>query len=243
LTQTLVLPGSTFDTTSYTKSVATTDLPANTTRITLGIRADMENVGDYINVDQLSISFGDSTVWRAGTARTTHPIWAVPEIQYADDEGSGFGDWSNLPGLLANPPVYDPLTGFATVSDQTLIPQIPRIYQARTISYGLNGDMFVSPWGLPSDPITVTSTSWKLKNIANPDDNMIIEVKNDSVNVGTVNTATVFQPLGNTRPVVLTEGYKGDKFSLTFILHHDDWLHFNSLMRKNISLFLQSDTD
>src|SRR6266496_4267400 len=102
--------------------------------------------------------------------------------------------------------------------------------------------MFVSDWSIPTIAAAVNSSSWKLKNISLSSDNMVLSVKADNVNVGTSNTAAVFQPLGADRPIVITEGYKGDKFSLQLIMHHADWISLNRLLAKNISLFLQSDT-
>jgi hypothetical protein len=244
LLNSLVAQGTTFGTSVWTKSAATFDVPPGTTRMKVGVSVSDRAINDIVYFDRVSLAFGTDTTFRPGTSRAEHPIWSKPHIQYADDSGTGYGDWQELPGLKANPPHYIPLSGLAGYVDHTVIPLVNRKYRARTISYGLNGDQFVSPWGPQSSEFSFVARNWWLKDIADPDDNIELKVKWETVSVTSTNTATVFQPLGEDLPVVLTEGYKGSQFSLKLIpVRSDDWAKLQKLLRSGRTLFLQSDID
>jgi hypothetical protein len=234
--------GSTFDTT-YTPAYATFDIPDKTTRVKLGVTCTDRAVADTVTVDQLSIAYGESNVYRPGTNRSTHPIWSVPIIQYTDDDGSGYTDWANLGGVSLHQPIYDATSGVATFTDHTLIPQVARKYRAATLSYGLNGDQFVSDWGAESSPVTIAPTTWWLKDLLDPTNNLSLNVKSEAVPIALTNMASVFQPLGASAPVVLTEGYKSDIIGFTCLLNRSDWVNLRKLLRSGTSLFLQTDVD
>ena len=236
--------GSSFGTGTWQKSVAVFDVPEGTTRITIGVSASDRNLADIVYWDRISVGFGEDTTYRKGTSRTAHPVWSKPQIQYADDDGTGYGDWADLPGLKALPPSYDPTNGLSDYIDHTPIPLTNRKYRARTVSIGLAGDQFVSDYGPDSSEYSFTADNWWLKQIEHPENNIQLQVKWDVTSVTTSNTATVFQPIGEDLPSVLTEGYKGDVFSLTLIpVGHDDWVKLRAMLRSGRTLFLQSDID
>lgn len=236
--------GSSFGTGTWQKSVAVFDVPEGTTRITIGVSASDRNLADIVYWDRISVGFGEDTTYRKGTSRTAHPIWSKPQIQYADDDGTGYGDWADLPGLKALPPSYDPTNGLSDYIDHTPIPLTNRKYRARTVSIGLAGDQFVSDYGPDSSEYSFTADNWWLKQIEHPENNIQLQVKWDVTSVTTSNTATVFQPIGEDLPSVLTEGYKGDVFSLTLIpVGHDDWVKLRAMLKSGYTLFLQSDID
>lgn len=239
-----IAEGSSFGTGTWQKSVAVFDVPEGTTRITIGVSASDRNLADIVYWDRVSVGFGDDTTFRKGTSRTAHPVWSKPQIQYADDDGTGYGDWADLPGLKALPPSYDPTNGLSDYIDHTPIPLTNRKYRARTVSIGLAGDQFVSDYGPDSSEYSFTADNWWLKQIEHPENNIQLQVKWDVTSVTTSNTATVFQPIGEDLPSVLTEGYKGDVFSLTLIpVNHDDWVKLRAMLRSGLTLFLQSDID
>lgn len=238
-----IAEGAPFETTTWVKSAAVFDLPTGTTRIRPIVSAVDRALNDQVNFDRVSVSLGESLVWRNGTGRDEHPVWTSPEIQYADDDGSGYGPWRNLAGLKANPPLFDPLTGVSQYMDHTIIPLVSRKYRVRNISYGLLGDKFVSPYGAESMEVSVTASNWWLKDIQNPDSNLELRVKAEPLTVGTTNTSAVFQPLGENYPVVLTEGYKGEAVELTVICYRDEYAALRKLLKTGRTLYLQSDMD
>ena len=244
LLESLVAQGSSFGTTMWVKSSATFTVPAGTTRVQLGVSVSDRSVSDYVLFDRCSLAFGSDATYRPGTSQSTHPVWAVPHIQYADDDGTGYKPYADLPGSQALPPAYDELTGLANYTDHTVIPLTNRKYRAQTITYGLAGDQFVSGYGPDSSEFSFTAQNWWLKDIANPDSNIQLSVKWDSFTVGTTNTAVAFQPLGSDLPVVLTEGFKGQSFTVDLIpVVHDDWSALLAMLRSGRTLFLQTDID
>lgn len=244
LLQTMTAEGTPFVSGVWAKSSAVFDVPEGTTRMNVGVAVADRAVSDIVYWDRVSLAFGSSSVFRPGTSRTEHPMWAEPRIQYADDDGTGYTDWRDLPGILANPPAFDPLSGMAVFADHTVVPLTNRKYRASTVSYGLAGDQFVSAWGPDSSEFSFEGESWWLKDISNPDSNIELNVKWDGFSVATTNTATVFQPLGEDKPVVLTEGYKGDAFSVTLIpVRHDGWAGLRKMLASGRTLFLQTDID
>lgn len=237
------IQGSSFGTTTWVKSSGTYDIPEGTTRIKGEVSVTDRAVNDLVYFDRVGIMLGSSPVWRNGTGRSTHAVWHTPVIQYADDDGTGYGEWQTLAGLDTSPPVYDPLSGIATYTDHTIIPLVNRRYRAQTISYGLAGDQFVSGYGPASDEVSLSALSWWLKDITNPADNIPLRVAWETIQVGTTGTSVMYQPLGEALPLVLTEGYKGDALELTLRMKRDEYAPLRKLLRSGRTLFLQSDVD
>lgn len=236
--------GTSFGTTYWAGSAALMDIPEGTTRIKGKVSVTDRSVGDFVYFDRVGIMLGDTTVWRNGTGRSTHAVYHGPMIQYTDDDGSGYGDWADLPGQSVQPPAFDTTTGIMSYMDNTVVPLRRRKYRAQTVSYGLAGDRFVSGYGPDSDEVTLNAREWWLKDLTTGFE-MIIRPHTPSGNitVGTTNTSVVFQPLGEDLPVVLTEGYKGDAFELTLILNKDEHAQLRAQLRTNRTLFLQSPVD
>lgn len=244
LLNSLVAQGNSFGTGIFVKSYATFDVPVGTTRMNVGVSTSDRAVSDIVYWDRVSLAFGDDPVFRPGTSRSEHPVWAQPEIEFADDDGTGYTPWQVLPGVTANPPSFEPLSGLSRYLDHTVIPLTNRKYRARTISFGLIGDRFVSAWGPDSREFSFEAENWWLKDISDPDSNVELPVKWDAQSVTTTNTGTVFQGLGADLPVVLTEGYKGDMFPLTLTpVSHDTWVRLVHMLESGKTLFLQSDID
>lgn len=243
LISTKVSQGQSFGTSTWAKSIATFDIPAGTTRIKAGVTASDRAVNDIVYFDRVSVALGTGTVWRRGTGRPTHPIYNVPLLEYAEDRGDGYGDWAVLPGSERALLQYDQLTGLVTFIDQTLVPLASRKYRARTISYGLAGDIFVSAYGPESDEISLAAQEWWLKDPLDPTRSMQLKIKAEPLDVSTSNTSAVFQPLGEQRPVVLTEGYKGDTVAVTAIVDRIQYAQLRALLNSGRTLYLQSNMD
>ncbi|WIC88891.1 minor tail protein [Rhodococcus phage Shagrat] len=244
LLATSVAQGTVFNTTVWTKSVALFDVPAGTTHMKVKISVSDRAVNDVVYWDRTMLAFGDYPVYRPGTSRQAHPVYSQPILEYADDDGTGYGDWLPLPGTSANPPVFEPLTGLTTYIDHTVVPLLNRKYRARTRSFGLLGDQFVSNWGPDSSEFSFVAENWWLKDIEDLDANIELHVKWDNQATTTSNTATAFQPIGRDRPVVLTEGYKGDVLPLVLIpVNRGDYARLKRMLKSGKTLFLQSDVD
>ncbi|MFE0101149.1 hypothetical protein [Streptomyces sp. NPDC059009] len=235
--------GNSFGTATWIKSAGTYDIPDGTTRIKGEVAVTDRAVSDLVYFDRVGIMLGSSAVWRNGTGRTTHAVWHAPVIQYADDDGTGYGDWQELSGLDTSPPVYDSLTGIATYTDHTIVPLVNRRYRAQTIAYGLAGDRFVSGYGPASDEISLAALNWWLKDITDPTLNLALRVKWSVTSVGTTGTSVMYQPLGEAYPIVLSEGFKGDALELTLILRREEYAPLRVLLTSGRTLFLQSDVD
>lgn len=233
-----------YNTTVWTKSAAVFNIPEGTTRMGVEISSSELEINDKVYWDRVSLSLGDSIAYRPGTSRTTHPVWSRPEIEFADDAGAGYDTFRQLPGSLANAGSFDSRTGYAAFTDHTIIPLTNRKYRAKTVAYGLAGDMFVSDFGPESSEFSIEAVNWWLKDIADPTRNLQLKVKWEDVSVSTTNTATVFQPLGADLPVVLSEGYKGDSFSVNMRpVNHEGWAQLREMLLSGRTLFLQSDID
>lgn len=244
LLATKTAPAGSFNATYWSKSAATFEIPTGTTRASITVSASEREVNDVVYFSRLSLAFGEDTTYRAGTSRSTHPIWARPEIQYADDYGTGYGPFADLPGSKINPPAFEQLSGDAYYIDHTPIPLTNRVYRGRTETLGLNGDVFVSDWGPQSREYNFVARNWWLKDLRDPENNIMLKVAWDSFTVTTANTATVFQPIGEDLPVVLTEGYKGDSFNVRLIpVNHDEWFALRAMLKSGRTLFLQTDID
>lgn len=243
LIATRIAEGQAFNTATWVKSAATFDIPTGTTRIGCGVTATDREIGDDVWFDRVSIAFGDSDVWRRGTGRTEHPIFNVPAIEYAEDKGDGYGDWAELGGSEKALLKYDQLTGLVTFVDQMLTPLAKRKYRAKTISYGLAGDVFASGYGAESSEISLIGQEWWIKDPTDPDAALQVKVKSGPLGVTTASTAAVFQALGADRPVVLTEGYKGDTLSIDILCDRLQYAAVRRLLNSRKTLFLQSNLD
>ncbi len=243
LIATRIAEGQAFNTTTWVKSVATFDIPTGTTRIGCGVAATDREINDDVWFDRVSLAFGDATVWRRGTGRTEHPIFNVPVIEYAEDKGDGYGDWAPLGGTERALLKYDQLTGLVTFVDQMLTPLARRKYRAKTVSYGLAGDVFASGFGEESHEISLVAQEWWLKDPTDPSLAQQIKVKSGGVGVSTASTAAVFQALGADRPVVLTEGYKGDTFTIDVLCDRLQFAALKRMLNSRKTLFLQTNLD
>lgn len=255
LIATKVAEGNTFGTSVWTTSSAQFTIPDGTTRVKLGVAAGDRSIGDFIGFDRVLIGFGDVETWRRGTGRSTHPIFNVPVIEYADDLGSGYGPWAVLPGSESALLQYDPLTGLVSYTDQTLLPAGHRKYRAKTLSYGLGGEVFASGYGAESPEITVDANSWWLKDPTDPSAAMQLTVsmevltanhQDTAMAVTRTNAAAVYQPLGASKPIVLSDGYKGDTFTIS--VQTKGALEYQKLRdllssASNRTLFLQTNLD
>jgi hypothetical protein len=240
---TLTAQGVSFNTTVWTKSAATFTMPTGTTRMKIQLSVRDRAISDVVYFDRVSLSFGDSTVYRSGTGGDAHVVWSNPIVEFAEDLGDGYGDWQQLPGTVSAPPLYDQLTGLTTFDDQTLTPLAYRKYRAKTVSYGLLGDKFESAYGKDSPEVSVTAAEWWLKDPKDSSNSIQLKVWNDELEVSTTGTAAVFQPLGADRPNVLTEGYKGDRIEITVIVNRAQFAELRALLKSGRTLFLQSNMD
>lgn len=243
LVDTRIAQGTSFTSAIWQKSVMTTALPAGITRISAKLAVSDRVVSDQVYFDRVSISLGDSPVYRSGTGRSTHPIWLSPLIEYADDDGTGYGPWATVTGSERALLSYDQLTGLSTFTDQSIIPLNSRKYRARTLAYGLNGDQFLSDYGPESDEVNISTQDWWLKDTEFPDNSMKLKVKAEPLSVSLTNTTSVFQPLGADFPIIQTEGYKGDVIALTLIMDRTEYAQLKDLLASGRTLFLQSNMD
>jgi hypothetical protein len=241
--------GNAFDTASFTKSWAVFDIPEGTTRIKPVLSALDRATSDTVQFTRVALMLGaldDPTQepqWRNGTARPEHSVWQKPIIQYQENDGTGYGDWSLLAGQKALPPAYDLNTGQMFYVDHTIIPLNSRRYRVSTLAYGLNGDFFSSGYGPASQEAIFESRTWWLKDIQDLSKNMQVSVKWKDQQVDTANMATAFQPIGADYPVVITEGFKGDSFSLEIHCEQAEFTALMKLLNSGRTLILQSDID
>lgn len=241
--------GQAFDTSSFTKSWAVFDIPSGTTRLRPVLSALDRTVSDTVQFDRVAVMFGaladpnQEPQWRNGTSRNEHPVWSKPMIQYQENDGTGYGDWKLLSGQKALPPSYDLNTSQMFYVDHTIVPLNSRRYRVATMSYGLNGDFFASGYGPPSQEAIFESRTWWLKDIQDLSKNMQISVRWKDQTIDTANMATSFQPIGADFPVVITEGFKGDNFSLEIHCEQAEFTALMKLLGSGRTLILQSDID
>lgn len=241
--------GNAFNTTDWVKSWAVFDVPTGTTRIRPVLSALDREASDTVSFDRVAVMFGsladpaEEPQWRNGTARPEHPIWAKPVIEYQENDGTGYGDWKLLAGQRTLPPTYDLNTSQMFYVDHTIIPNYSRRYRVSTTSYGLNGDIFSSGFGPASQEAIFESRAWWLKDIQDLSRNMQVTVKWKDQQVDTTNMATSFQPIGADFPVVITEGFKGDTFSLELHCESAEFTSLMDLLNSGRTLILQSDID
>lgn len=241
--------GNAFNTSSWVKSWAVFNIPTGTTRLRPVVSALDREISDTVNFDRVGVMLGslpDPTLepqWRNGTARPEHPVWSHPVIQYQENDGTGYGDWKLLAGQRALPPAYDMNSAQMFYVDHTIIPNYSRRYRVATQSYGLMGDVFSSGYGPASQEAIFESRAWWLKDIQDLSKNMQITVKWKDQTVDTANMATAFQPIGSQYPVVITEGFKGDTFSLEIHCESSEFTDLMELLNSGRTLILQSDID
>lgn len=243
LVSTQVAEGSSFNTSVWTKAVASFVVPDGITRLKMGVSAIDREVNDYVLYDRCSVALGGDTTYRCGTGKSAHPIFNAPIIEYAEDLGSGYGGWKPLGGTPSALMKYDNLTGLVTFVEQTVVPLSSRKYRAKTISWGLAGDSFISGFGPESPEVTLVAQDWWLKDLSSPNSSLKLKVKAEPLSVSTNDTSAVFQPLGADRPFVVSEGYKGDTLDLTLILERADYLQLRDMFNSTRTLFLQSNLD
>lgn len=241
--------GRAFNTTDWVKSWAVFDIPAGTTRIRPVLSALDRSPSDTVSFDKVALMFGslldptEEPQWRNGTARPEHPVWSRPVIEYQENDGTGYGDWKLLAGQKALPPTYDPNSSQMFYVDHTIVPIFSRRYRVSTKSYGLNGDVFSSGFGPASQEAVFESRAWWIKDIQDLSKSMQISVKWKDQTVDTTNMATSFQPIGSDFPVVITEGFKGDSFSLEIHCESAEFTALMALLNSKRTLILQSDID
>lgn len=241
--------GQAFNTSVWTKSWAVFDIPQGTTRIRPVLSALDRDINDTVKFDRVAVMLGGLTdptqepIWRDGTSRHQHTVWAKPIIQYQENDGNGYGDFSLLAGQKSLPPVYDLNTGRMTYVDHTIIPLNSRRYRVSTHAYGLEGDVFSSGYGPVSSEAIFEPRTWWLKDIQDLSKNIQVTVRWKDMQVDTANMATTFQPIGAQFPVVITEGFKGDTFSLDIHCEQAEFTALMKLLNSGRTLILQSDID
>jgi hypothetical protein len=238
-------PGSSFGvngTDPWVKSVATFPIPDGTTRVGMGIIAPGRSVNDTVSFDRVSMAFG--SVWRPGTGRTQHPIFNVPMLEYTEDTGTGYGEWKTLYGSDKANLTYDQLSGLGEYTDPTIMPGAYRKYRIRTVSYGLAGEVFTSDYGPESDEAYLTAPdNWWLKDLVVADYSMPLTVLADAIGTTQKDSSTVFQPIGEDRPIIVTQGYKGDTINLRIKCVGTEYQNLMRLINSGRTLLLQSDAD
>jgi hypothetical protein len=241
--------GNAFDTAGFTKSWAVFDIPEGTTRIRPVLSALDRAVSDTVDFDRVAVMLGalpsatDEPQWRDGTARPEHPVWSKPIIEYQENDGSGYGDWKPLAGQSILPPAYDLNTGEMFYVDHTIIPNFSRRYRVSTLSYGLNGDIFSSGFGPASQEAIFESRAWWLKDIRDLTKNMQVTPRWKDYSYDTANMSTTFQPIGADFPVVVSEGFKSDTFTLELHCESSEFTSLMKLLNSRRTLILQSDMD
>lgn len=241
--------GNAFNTTEWVKSWAVFDIPEGTTRIRPVLSALDRAVSDTVQFDRVSVQLGSlddpsqEPQWRNGTARPEHPVWSHPVIEYQENDGTGYGDWKLLAGQKALHPEYDPNTSQMFYVDHTIIPNYSRRYRVSTLSHGLQGDFFSSGYGPASQEAIFESRAWWLKDVRDLSKNMQISVRWKDQQVDTTNMATSFQTIGAQYPVVITEGFKGDTFSMEIHCESSEFTALMELLNSGRTLILQSDID
>ncbi|GGR52089.1 hypothetical protein GCM10010282_51370 [Streptomyces roseolus] len=240
--------GAVFNTVTWNKSYATFTVPEGTTRMRPVLSALGRETDDIVKFDRVGLMLGapvagETPAWRNGTSRAEHPVWSKPIIQYTDDTGTGFSSWTDLPGQKLIPPAFRSDTGQLAYVDHSVVPLNVRKYRVQTISYGLQGEVFASGWGPESNEVSFSALNWWLKDFHDLSTALRLRVKYEDVVVTTDNTATVFHPLGEDYPVVVTEGYKADSLTITVVCDRQEEAALYRLLRAKRTLLLQSDTD
>ena len=248
-----VIEGTPFNTGIWQKSLGQFVLPAGTTRLKVGLSAIDRNVNDYVLYDRVAVALGSQTVYRNGTGQSAHPIFSAPLVEFAEDLGAGYGDWQTFNPVGGAPLTYDNDTGICMMVDQTMTPMSRRKYRARTKSYGIAGDSFISDYGPESDEVTLFASDWWIKDIVSPELSMKVKVYEYAVGGaagGTPvlttmlsDTSVAFQPLGTDYPMVITEGYKGEVFTVTFMVNSADYISLMYLLKQRHTVMLQSNID
>lgn len=246
-----VAQGPQFNTSVWTDGGAQFVLPQGTTRLQLGLSAVGLNVNDYVLFDRICLGFGTFSTYRQGTGSDAHPILDAPLVEYQEDSGLGYGDWQTLVGNGGTPWSYDADTGLCTIVDQTPTPLAARRYRARTQSYGLAGDSFTSDYGPVSDEVTLFPTDWWIKDMTTPEMSMKIKLYMDPDTAGTSGALNVvlaessqsFLTLGNPKPIVVSDGYKGDTIPVVIQCRSQEFAQLIALFEQHHTLFLQSNID
>ncbi|MFF5973748.1 hypothetical protein ACFY7C_19685 [Streptomyces sp. NPDC012769] len=240
--------GTVFNTSTWTKAWASFTVPEGTTRMRPVLSAVDRAVTDAVRFDRVGLMLGapvdgETPAWRNGTDRVEHPVWSRPIIQYADDTGIGYESWTDLPGQKLIPPAFRSDTGQLSYTDHSIIPLNQRKYRVQTLSYGLQGEIFSSGWGPESNEVSFSALNWWLKDFADISTALRLRVKWEDIQITTDNTASVYHPLGEDYPLVVTEGYKADSLTISVYCDRQEEAALYKLLRSNRTLLLQSDTD
>lgn len=241
--------GQSFNSTTWVKSWGVFDIPSGCDRMRVEVAGLDRGPGDTVQFDKVGLMLGalddvtQEPAWMNGTARPEHAVWSTPVIQYQENDGNGYGDWTPLSGQQTLPPFYDLVDGEMFYIDHTVSPLNPRRYRVATVSFGLNGDTFSSGYGPASREVIFEPNSWWLKDIQDLSKNMQISVKWDDMDVATTNTAQFFQPLGERYPVVVTDGFKADNLEFEIHCEQAEYPQLMELLRSGRTLILQSDID
>lgn len=244
--------GSPYNTGEWTKSVAQMVLPEGTTRIKLGMSAVGMSVNDTLSFCRVSAALGGDTIYRQGTNGAAHPMYDVPTVEFAEDLGQGYGDWTSLADYVGAPLSYDNDTGLCTFQDQTMTPLSTRKYRATTTSYGLAGDTFISDYGPDSEEVVLVAENWWLKDLVSGT-SLPLKVYAYALGGGlsgtsvfevtVTDTSTSFQPLGRKYPIIVTEGYKADSFGISIQVDSNDFATLMGILESMHTLYLQSNFD
>lgn len=240
--------GGVFNTTTWTKAWATFTVPDGTTRMRPVLSSTGREVADSVKFDRVGLVLGapvsgETPAWRNGTARTEHSVWSRPIIQYSDDTGAGYASWTDLPGQKLIPPAFRSDTGQLAYVDHSIVPLNQRKYRVQTLAYGLRGEIFSSGWGPESNEVSFSALNWWLKDFTDLSTALRLRVKYEDIQVNTDNTASVYHPLGEDYPIVVTEGYKADSLTISIFCDRQEEAALYRLLRSNRTLLLQSDTD
>jgi hypothetical protein len=145
-------------------------------------------------------------VWKPSPAVDT---W--PQVEYSDDAGA---TWTLV--RLTNLSLYDPITRLGVVYDYEVVPNVARLYRARTAGLDFVTDP-ISGASLLSNPsssaaCTLTVTDFYLID-PYTQTRLLLPLVGD---VGFTSTEPqgVFDPLGRTSPVVQSDVVKTEQFAL-----------------------------
>lgn len=244
--------GSAYNTGEWSKSIAQMVLPEGTTRIKLGMSAVGMSPGDTVSFCRVSAALGGDTIYRQGTNGAAHPMYDVPTVEFAEDLGQGYGDWTSLSDYVGAPLSYDNDTGLCTFQDQTMTPLSTRKYRATTTSYGLAGDTFISDYGPDSEEVVLVAENWWLKDLVSGT-SLPLKVYAYALGGGLsgtsvfevtkTDTSTSFQPLGRKYPIIVTEGYKAESFGISIQVDSNDFTTLMGILESMHTLYLQSNFD
>lgn len=220
--------GNIYNTLNWIQSTVTADISEFVSRefaqVDLQFTFDNLGAGEFVNIDMVGLNPGTDTLWRMSSQRSQRPFWVVPQIEYSDDGGT---TWAWVAGHRTYEwPLYDQVTREATFVDDTLVSGVARQYRVYTYAFGREDGIFASDPSLVTAALTVNpggggvNGSWQLKDVGDPSANLTLPVRYmREFPTQQLQSVGVFQPLGRPRPVVITDGFKGDVLTLPLILN------------------------